>query len=976
MLKNFLMLLLLISLAQGISFSQRSSPDEEVWVDSVLSGLSLEEKVGQLFMVAAYSNRNEEHYTYLENLIKTNKIGGMIFFQGSPEKQVELTNRFQILSDIPLLISMDLEWGLGMRLDNTINFPKQMTLGAIQGNELIYEMGAEIARQMKLIGVHVNFAPVVDVNSNPANPVIGYRSFGEIKEIVANKGIAYMKGLQENGVMATMKHFPGHGDTNSDSHYTLPVLNHSMERLDSLELFPFKKLIEAGIQSAMVAHINIPVFDAAVNKPTTLSKKVIRNLLIDEMGFNGLIFTDAMNMRGITDHYKVGDADVLALQAGNDAILFPQDVSTSIKEVVKAVRRKKITKKDLNEKVKKILAAKYRLKLRKFQKINPENLSAKINSPGAKLLKHQLYKKAITVVTNKNDYLPVRIIDTTNFASLSINHTGKSIFQSTLDKYALFQHFNIPTNEVTADSYDELLNKLKHFGTVVAGVHGMNNSRSKNYGLRDKDLELLRLINQQTNLIVSVFGNPYSLRNFEDFVHLICAYEEVNETQSLAAQFIFGGIGADGKLPVTASIKFPAGTGLKIQSIGRFRYSTPEEVGLDSHTLNKIDNIVAEAIDDQATPGAQILVARNGAVVFEKSYGHYTYNKVKPVDASTIYDLASITKVVATLQTVMFLEGRGLIDLDKKASYYLKELKGTNKENMILRDILTHQSGLWPYLPHWEQTVTEDGFDTAYYSHNLDEKYSIQVSPNLYSILSLEDSLWKWTVDSKLREKEYRKPYDYKYSDMGYYILKRLAEKLLNQPMEDFLEQNFYAPLGMGTTCFLPLCRYPINQIAPTEIDTMFRGTVIQGMVHDEGAALSGGIAGHAGLFSNATDLAKVMQMLLQKGYYGGTQYFRPETIANFIKKQYIPNRRAIGWDKPAEVFNGPTSDYASPLTFGHTGFTGTAAWADPEFDLVYLFLSNRVYPSRDNVNLLKNNIRPRIQELIYQSIFEYQKTN
>ncbi len=942
----------------------------------MISGFSLEEKVGQLFMVAAYSNRDEEHYAYLENLIKTNKIGGLIFFQGSPEKQVELTNRFQKLSDITLLISMDLEWGLGMRLDNTINFPKQMTLGAIQDNNLIYEMGVEIARQMKLIGVHVNFAPVVDVNSNPANPVIGYRSFGEIKEFVADKGIAYMKGLQENGVMATMKHFPGHGDTDSDSHYTLPVINHSKERLDSLELFPFKKLIGEGVQSAMVAHINIPTFDAAANKPTTLSKKVISSLLKEELEFDGLIFTDAMNMKGISDHYKAGDADVLALQAGNDAILFPMDVSKGIKEVVKAVRRLKISKKELDAKVRKILAAKYRLNLRKFQKINPDNLSAKINSPEAKLLRHKLYEKAITVVTNKNNYLPIRIIDTTSFASLSINHSGKSMFQSTLDKYAFFQHFNTPANVASANEYNQLLNKLKHFGTVVVGVHGMNNSRSKNYGLRDKDLEFLRLLNQQTNLTVTLFGNPYSLRNFKDFLHLICAYEDVNETQSLAAQLIFGGIGADGKLPVTASIDFPAKTGLKIQNINRFRYSTPEDVGLDSYTLNKINSIVAEAINDEATPGAQVLVARNGTVVFEKSYGHFTYEKVNPVDASTIYDLASITKVAATLQTVMFMQERGLIDLDKKASYYLKELKGTNKENLILRDILTHQSGLWSFLPHWEQTITEDGFDTAYYSRNPNEKYSMQVSPNLYSIPSLEDSLWKWTVDSKLREKEYRIPYDYKYSDMGYYILKRLAEHNLNQPIEDFLEQNFYAPLGMETTSFLPLNKFPIGQIAPTEIDTLFRGTAVQGMVHDEGAALSGGIAGHAGLFSNANDLAKMMQMNLNNGYYGGSQYFRPETINDFIKKQYLPNRRGIGWDKPAEVFNGPTSDYASPLTFGHTGFTGTAAWADPEFDLVFVFLSNRVYPDRSKVNLLKNNIRPRIQEVIYQSIFQFQKTN
>jgi len=936
--------------------------------------MSNEEKIGQLFMVATYSNLGEAHKKEIDELVTKYHVGGLIFFQGGPVRQVNLTNHYQSLAKIPLWVGMDLEWGLGMRLDSTISFPRQMTLGAIQNSELIYEMGHEIAREMKLIGVHMNYAPVVDINSNPLNPVIGFRSFGENKFKVAEKGIQFMKGMQENGVMATAKHFPGHGDTDSDSHLTLPVINHSAARMDSVELYPFAKLFQEGVMSTMVAHLSVPSLEDNSKLPTTLSRKVVTDLLKTKMGFNGVIFTDALSMKGIADKAKPGEADLKALMAGNDVLLFSLDVPKAVDRIEKAVKKKQLDQNEIDLRVKKILSYKYDLGLKSFAPLPTFNLLENLSSPEAKALQYKLYSKATTVVRNKDQYLPIRILDNQNFASVSINTDKETLFQTVLNKYAPFINFRVKDIELDPSQYDDLLEKLSDFSVVVAGINNMSQYRSRGFGLRDNDLAFLRKLNKKTKVILVVFGNPYSLENFEEFQHVLCMYEDTPETESLAAQVIFGGIGANGTLPVTASKNYQEGQGEIINPIQRLSYDLPENAGMDSRILEKIDQVAKEAISVGATPGCDIIVARNGKIVFERSYGFYTYDSLKEVDQNTVYDLASVTKVVGTLQTIMFLADRGLIDLDKKASYYLHELKDTNKKDMTLRDILTHQAGLWPFVPFWLQTLG-DGMDSIYYRSSPADGFNVQIAPNLFAKNSLQDSLWRWTITARIRDKEFRKPYDYRYSDMGFYILKKISETLLNQPIQDFLDQNFYAPMGMRSMCYLPLCRYPEDLIAPTELDMAWRRYYIQGMVHDQGAALYGGIAGHAGLFSNANDLAKIMQMNLQGGTYGGVDFFSPSTINDFITRQYMTSRRGVGWDKPTEDPDGPTSRYASFDTFGHTGFTGTAAWADPDFNLVYVFLSNRINPSAENRKLIDRNIRTRIQDLIYESIWSYERS-
>ena len=922
------------------------------WVDSVFSSLSLNEKIGQLFMVAAYSGGNEQHYQVIDQLVKKHHIGGLIFMQGHPHSQASLTNRYQRHAEVPLLIAQDAEWGLGMRLDSTLSYPKQMTLGAIEEDSLIYQMGAEVARQLKLLGVHINLAPVADINNNPQNPVIGDRSFGEDKKIVSQKAIAYMKGMQDNGIIACAKHFPGHGDTNKDSHVTLPVIKHKDSRLQQVELYPFKKLINAGVKSIMTAHLQVNAYDKKM--PSSLSEKITTQLLKEEMGFNGLVISDALNMKAVADDHE--NVELEALRAGNDILLFSQDVPGAVRSIKKALRRKKISRSQFNSSVKQVLAAKFEAGLHNYVPANTDNVTLKLNRPEAELLRQKLYEKAVTIVKHTDETLPLKVLDNKYFASVNVG--GADVFSRYLEKYAYFSHYDA----VTIDA-----EKHKHFDYIIVGMTSIPDS---------KVLKTLRKLDESTHLIISYFGSPYEMQPLAGFKNLMCTYENDSITQVKAAEVVFGSVGATARLPLGITTEIPAGSGEDTKPIARLSYGIPEAVNMDSRTLKKIDEIAIEAIRDYATPGCQILVARGNQIIFDKAYGHYTYDSLKPVTSQTIYDIASITKVFASMQAFMFLEERGLIDLDKKIAVFLPELRGTNKADMTFRDILTHQAGLWPYLPFWKQTMEDSVHLPAYYFDELNQEYPIQITPNLYGAAFIRDSVWHWVKASKIREKVEREPYDYKYSDMGYYIIQRLVEKLLNQPMEIFLQQNFYDPMGLSTMSYLPLCKYPLTRIAPTEEDNYFRNTLVYGTVHDQGAAMMGGVAGHAGLFSNANDMAKMMFMHLNDGQYGVDRYFKQETLDRFTSRQYVKNRRGLGWDKPLRGFwYGPTSEYASGSTFGHTGFTGTAVWADPEFDLIYVFLSNRIHPDAANAKLIKNNIRTRIQDVIYESIFEYQQT-
>ncbi|WP_224999481.1 glycoside hydrolase family 3 N-terminal domain-containing protein [Cesiribacter sp. SM1] len=948
------------------------------WVDSVMNSMTEEQRIGQLFMVAAYSNRDMAHLQELEQLVVENHIGGLIFFQGGPVRQARMTNYLQSKASVPLFIAMDAEWGLGMRLDSIQNFPRQMTLGAIEDNQLIYTMGAEVARQLKLLGVHINFAPVVDVNSNPNNPVIGTRSFGEYKFDVARKGVAYMRGLQDGGVLASAKHFPGHGDTDADSHLSLPVIKHDMERLRSIELYPFQQLIGDSIASVMVAHLYVPALDNTPNRATTLSPAVVSGLLRKEMGYSGLIFTDALNMKGVSQYYKPGDVDVAALKAGNDVLLFSEDVAGAIRKIRRAVKRGEITQKSIDEHTRRILQSKYWANLDSYTPINTDNLLERLNDPVGDMVRQKLYEHAVSIVHNQRNLLPIRHLEDRNFAAVTIGgDIAKNKFVETLELYAPFEHFHI-SKDASAEQFKALEEKLKPYDVVVVGVHDMMRAPEKNFGLAPNQLSFINDIRRHPNAVIAVFGSPYSLKHFEEARTLVLGYEDNSFTQEIVPSVIFGGLPAKGKLPVSVSGLVRRTMGERTQDLARLSYATPEDVGMDSKVLENIDRIAEEAVKLGATPGMQILVARKGSIIYQKNFGHLSYDSLNPVTNETVYDIASITKVAATLQVMMFMEERGLVDLDKPIVEYLEDLKGTNKADLKLRDILAHQSGLVPYIPFWKNTLLDAKLNTAYYSSTKNDNFSLPVAGNIYTSRSMQDSIWQWIKKSDLLPKPRgKKNWEYKYSDVGYYIMQRIAEKMLNQPMAEFLAQNFYEPLGLESTTYLPLSKYSITRIAPTELDNYFRNGLVYGMVHDQGAAMMGGIAGHAGIFSNATDLAVLMQMNLQDGYYGGKRYFAPGTVERFAKAQFKGNRRGLGWDKPEmNSPHGPTSNMASPGTFGHTGFTGTAAWVDPEFELVYIFLSNRVHPDANNTKLIRFGTRTRIMDEIYKAMQSFNKYN
>ncbi len=944
---------------------------EQAWVEETFKAMSPDEQLGQLFMVRAHSDKGPAHIAGVEKMIKEYHVGSLCFFQGTPEKQTMLLNRYQKMTKrIPLMIAMDAEWGLGMRLkSSTMSFPQPLMLGAIQDNRLIYEMGKEVARQLRRLGVHINFAPVADVNNNPKNPVINTRSFGEDRYNVAVKSYMYMKGMQDANVMACGKHFPGHGDTGVDSHYDLPIIAHGRNRLDSVELFPFKVLVQHGIQSMMVAHLHVPSIDNVANRPTTLSTKAVTDLLKNEMGFEGLIFTDGLGMKGVTKHYKPGVVEAEALLAGNDVLLLPQDIAASFKAIKSYVASGKLSQAKIDESVRKVLRAKYRLNLRTSQQVSPVNLRGELTTDKAQTLKRRLIENALTMVRNEGELVPFRKLDQKQFASLSIGSSRETAFQKSLDHYAPMKHYQVG-KKISAAQSAELLRQLGNKDIVIVGLHDMSRHASKNFGVTESTRRFLTALRQKTKVVLTVFGNPYSLKYFDQMDWVLAAYEEDDMVEDVAGQALFGAFSMQGRLPITASPKSQYNYGHTTDNLFRLGYDLPVSVGMDAQKLTKIDDLMQEAMRTKALPGGVVLVAKDGKVVFHKAYGHHTYSKKQKVRTNDVYDLASITKIASSTIAVMKLQEDGKIRIDQPMSDYLPALKGTNKEGLLIKDIMAHRAGLKPWIPFFEQTVTSSKRNprpmSKYYKKKKTKGYSILVAKNLYMKDDFAEEMWRQIRDSELRPTR-----EYKYSDLGFYLLMKLIEKQSNKSQDQYVHESFYGPLGLSTASYNPLDKMANARIVPSENDRYFRRQVVDGYVHDMGAAMLGGVSGHAGLFANANDLAIVMQMLLNKGYYGGLEMLQPETVELFTTRHSACTRRGIGFDlrqlNPTKSQNMCAE--ASDNTFGHLGFTGTCTWADPDRNIVYVFLSNRTYPTMKNNKLGSDNYRPRIQQVIYEAI-------
>ena len=977
--------ILFIVLSVNLIYSQvnpliaKDSLAQKKWTDSIMSQMTIDQKIGQLFMLAAYSNKDKKHIDYLESVIKKYEIGGLIFMQGTPEKQIVLNNKYQSISKIPLMIGFDGEWGLDMRLQKTYRFPWNMTLGAIRNDSLIYKFGNRLGEQCKRMGIHVNFAPVVDINTNPKNPIIGNRSFGESKFNVANKSVLFSNGMQSTHVMACAKHFPGHGDTSSDSHKTLPSVNFTAAHIDSVDLYPYKKLFKAGIGSVMAAHLSIPSLEENLKLPSSLSYKVINNLLKNKLQFQGLIFTDALNMKGASEFVeddkefkkykttsKKGLIDLKALIAGNDVLLFSEDVAAAIYQIKRALKQGLINQERIEESVRKILNAKYWCGLNNYKAIKLENVVADLNTNNDDALHYELMANAITLIKDEKAILPIRNLVKNKIAYVKLGDAKNEMFVNRLNDY-------VNVDVVSAVTTEELLAKLKNYNLVIVGFHKSNKNPWKSYDFSKNDLIRLQKIAKEKRVILDVFASPYSLlklKNFKNIESVLISYQNSKFSQDLSAQIIFGARGSKGKLPVTINNDFKEGFGLRSANIFRLGFANPESLGMSSEKLNKIDTIAKIVLSKKMAPGMHVLVARKGKVVFRKSYGYHTdLNKIK-VSNKSIYDLASLTKILGATSMLMKAEEDQFYKIDETLGEIMPILKGSNKDTITIKEALSHYGRLKAWIPFYIKTidsVTKMPL-AKYYRKAPSKKFSIKVANNLYLRTDYKDTIIQRIIDAPQRQS-----IGYKYSGFPFYLLKSFIEKKYNKGLDVLNDSIFYKPLG-SNLMYNPLNKVDKNLIVPTEKDTYFRHQLLQGYVHDMGAAMLNGVNGNAGLFGNSLDIAKMMQLYLQKGYYGGKRYLKPETLNKFNTAYYKDKqvRRGLGFDKrQINKDEKATCNCVSYSSFGHSGFTGTYAWADPESELVYVFLSNRIYPTMANNGLTKEDIRTKVQQIIQDAIIK-----
>lgn len=932
---------------------------QQQWVDSLYNTMDLEAKIGQLFMVMAFSEKGINHYKEIEENVLKQQIGGIIFSLGGPKEQLHWTNRLQAKAKTPLLIGMDAEWGVAMRLDSVVAFPWNMTLGAIQDHKLVEQIGYRIGAQAQRLGVHINFAPDVDINTNPNNPIIGNRSFGEDKMNVAQKGIAFIEGMHRAGVMSSAKHFPGHGDTAKDSHYDLPVINFDQERLLATEFYPFDRLVEKGVSSIMVGHLNIPALDEGV--PASLSKKIIEEHIKSRYNYNGLIITDALNMGGAEEVSNLNSISVEAFLAGNDILLIPSDLEKAIKKMKRAFNRGKITEARLAHSVKKILKAKYKAGLSNFTPLLSERLQEDLNTPLDAYLVKKAMEEALTLV--KKDSFSALLSKTHKTIHLALGDASSTSFKKHL------ANGNIPSIPL-AGSIEENLANLSAYETVIVSFHRSNASPWKPSDFSKQEKNLLSALTANQRVVLVSFVKPYALsklNNLNDFGVIIQAYQNNEEAHLAAAQLLTAKTNSPGKLPVSISEDFPVGTGINMLQSNRLEKASPFDVGMDEEKLSHLDTLAQVVLDSLMAPGFQVLAARKGKIIYHKAFGHHTFEKKRAVDLNDVYDLASMTKILTTLPLLMQAYESEKIRLSDQLGELSPLFKNTNKESLRLKEVLSHQSGIVPWVPFYKTTLKGklQKLSRKYYRSKPSKRFSVPVASSLYGRNDLPEMQFQALLETKLLEKGLH------YSDLPLLFAQKILEEKYNAPIDELVQKAVFEPLNLKYTTFRPLEVLSENTIVPSENDTYFRKRKLQGYVHDMAAALQGGVAGHAGLFSNAYEVATLMQMFLQKGSYNGSTFFSEDTFDVFNTCNYCSegNRKGIVLDKPKQEGGGMAFYGISPESFGHSGFTGTYAWADPETEIVFVFLSNRTFPSMNNRLLIDHSIRPRMLKLVHDSI-------
>lgn len=937
-----------------------------IWVDSVYNSLSLDEKIGQLFFVQTTSKKSNNSKEIIK-LINNYKIGGIILSTGNPTTQVNFTNKFQQITKTPLLVSMDAEWGVGMRLDSIQKFPWNMSLGAIKDNSIIKQIGVEVGKQCERLGIHMNFAPVVDINTNSNNPIIGNRAYGEDKYNVTEKGIAFTIGMQSRNILATAKHFPGHGDTSKDSHKTLPTINFQKKRIFNTELYPYKKLIDNGLAAIMIAHLNVPSLEKERNLPSSLSKEIIEETLIKKLNFNGLIITDALEMKGVSDYSKK-NIDLLAFLAGNDILLMSSDVSKGIKSIKKSYNKGNISEERLSRSVKKILKAKYKVGLHEYTSVIPAGIVKDLNNSSARNTIMNSIKEIPVLIKNNENNLPLNL-NLNKTINIQIGNDNGRAFNEYINKYS-----NVKSIKASDLNDLEIDGLLENYDNVIVSLHYLSKTPWDNMNLKisEADRNYLKILKKHNNKTLVSFTNPYTLSqiDLDSYNSVLIGFQNNTEFQKIVAQQIFGALEINGLLPVSINKNFMKGTGIKTEALNILSYAEPETVGMDNDVLKKIDSIINYAINNEMTPGAQILVAKDSKIIYDKSFGKLRYNENSIINDETIYDLASLTKILVTTPILMNLIDDNIVNLETRLGEIIPRYQNSNKKNITLKELFSGHAALQAWIPFYKETLDKENKPSEkYYLLKETNSNTVKVSPNMYLKSDYLDTIRNMIRDSDLLEKKY------KYSDLTYLIIQEFIENHYNVNLEMIINDLFFQKLGINLN-YNPAEKYSTKNIAPTEIDEYFRYKEVHGYVHDMAAAMFGGVSAHAGLFGNSINVAKVMQMYLQGGNYAGMQIINSDTIDLFNNCYYCheENRRGVGFDKPQLEEDGPTCGCVSMDSFGHSGWTGTFTWADPEKNIVYVFLSNRSYPSGETAGkslLVKENIRSEIQKIIYQSIKE-----
>ena len=946
-----------------VGFTARPQSDEDRWVDSVYNSLTNEQRVGQLVNVRA-NLPNKAYFAEIQELIEKYNIGGVTFFRTDAEPLLKQVNDWQAMAQTPLMVAIDGEWGLGMRLNDGISYPYQMTLGAIQNQELIGEMGRQIAEQCRRIGINIDFAPDIDVNNESKNPVIGMRSFGEDPKQVAQRGTQYALGLQNNGVLPTVKHFPGHGDTKNDSHETLPKIDKKLKEIKKTELYPFDYLIQKGVVGAMVGHLYMPAIEPQKNLSSSISKNVVSGLLKDEMGFEGIIFSDAMEMKGAYQGIHPDDVGLQALLAGIDVILMPMNPENTILNIVNQLDNEEVTNR-VEESCKKVLRYKYRLGIANYQPQSELFVDNDLHQTKYYNLKQRLYNEAVTMIRNEKEALPLDKSETV--AVVTFGKKDNVSVDLKTEGYNVSSY--LISNDLNKSATTKIINEIKSFRQVVVNIQNTSIYATRNFGITNYMVEFVKELSKNNKIILNIFACPYALDKFtfkKNPAAIIIGYEDTQYAVNAVVDVMVGKLNPTGKLPVTINKKYKVGDGLSFEGM-----LTPESLSvelIDNDYIKEIDSIALDGIKIGAYPGCQIFAMKDGKVIYDKCFGHFTYNNDHEVQSDDVYDIASLTKVFATTFAIMKLYDEGKISLESKLSDYFPYLKNTNKKDIKIIEVMTHQAGLTGWIPIYKTLLKDGQPDPDIFRKSIDEDHTVRVAKDMYISNDYKFDIYETVKSSDTISKKY------KYSDLGFYLLPKIVEMVADMPFEKYLEDNFYGPLNLNHIFYKPLRHIEIDKIAPTENDTYFRKQQLHGDVHDQAAALMGGVSGHAGLFANARDLAVMMQLLLNDGYANNRQFLSGYTIKKFTSAPFKDNlnRRGIGFDKP-EV--DPSVEYYTPAkqssmrSFGHTGFTGTFAWADPENGLIVIFLSNRVYPDANNNKLSENDIRTKIHEMFYNAV-------